>query len=276
MEKRKRLKYLFLTLIVGVYCYIHVYIHFIYLSDQKIKNYLIKNQQAFNELIESKRQNCGKYFKLLENSRIEGKSTYIYTDTFLKDSPESQSFLKKHRLVTEMYDNTWQPHNSNLKLSEQPKSEGAEHQQAIVDCQSIPHITFKLKETPYIGLKFFNLTGPHIVEKRIIYAPNPASTIAHDWDYYQKHTKEYDAAFDYPYFDPNIEARKHIKSGLRRASNSTSDEFIIHCKSATRDGFTKIQDNWYIYADDGIRHTECRQNHWFWGPLVILIYPLFF
>lgn len=270
--------YLLIAFVVFLFIYFNLYYKYIYLTDDKIKAYLVQHQADFDQLIAAKVANCGKYFEKLEHSKYdletkEDYKVYGYIDRFFEKSPEAKLFKQKHNeflgdsIRGLVADKTW--NMENFKDFEKRWSQTFD--EAVTHCQTNVAVTFApRKQTSFAKLTGFKLEGPYFSEKYFAYLTNPDNEHVHDWQAYQQNRGLYNKAFDEGSDALDIsyaEYKQFIKNPIYRASDVSSDYFLDECHKTTHNGFTQIQPNWYVFTWAGSHRTYCEPSY---GSLPIM------
>ena len=258
--------YLLIVFVVFLFIYFNLYYKYIYLTDDKIKAYLIQHQADFDQLIAAKVANCGQYFERIERSsyNLETKErykVYEYADRFFEQSPEAKLFKQKHGNFLLVSDRTffWQNFKNPKDRFHQTFDEAVTHCQTNVALKFYPR-----KQTIFVKLTGFKLEGPYLSEKYIAYLTNPDNEHVHDWRAYQQNKELYNRVMDLGSEASGLshaEYKQLIYNPIYRASNVSSDYFLDECQGSTENGFTQIQSNWYVFTWPGqYGSSYCNSN----------------
>ncbi len=269
-------------LLITEYIYFSFYERFVYLSDDKLIAYLDKYQTDFDDFIVAKETNCGKYFEKKEESYYDDKTKqtqikYYYYDGFVSESPESKSFLKKHKdMIVGINDMTWRNGFRRKKIAEvkqtgKPSNASYTYEDALLDCRTRTHLSFVMKNISYVKLLGLSLKGPYHTRKSIEYINDNDVDFVKDWSFFQHNPELYNGYFDDSLSDTDNERASKLLQGtmIRRASQESSDEFMINCtiRGLTHAGFTQIKPKWFISLSEGIGHHTCGSD-WISLPFV--------
>ncbi len=241
-------------LLITEYIYFSFYERFVYLSDDKLIAYLDKYQTDFDDLEES-------YY---DDKTKQTQIKYYYYDGFVSESPESKSFLEKHKkMIVGINDMTWRNGLEHKKMAEhaltgKPSNTSYTYEDALLDCRKRTHLSFVMKNISYVKLLGLSLKGPYYIQKNLNYINDKNNILVREWLFFQQHPELYNGYFEETLSDTQ---RKYVNEVLPdyiwgyRASNISSDEFTIDCKGlTTQGGFKKVKLKWFIKQGPNLRY----------------------